>query len=259
MNTKSTLLLFSLLASTTLLAKTPVCELKIAATLPHDSRAYTQGLAFQQGVLIESTGLYGRSDLRRVDLLSGRMDDSRPLAKQQFAEGLVGLDDKLYQLTWKSGEVLVYQWPQLIRLASQYIEGEGWGLTRDGDTLIVSNGSPWLTFYEPRQWQIKRRVPVYDLGVVVQRLNELEFIDGKIWANIWHEDRIAVIDPQSGEVEMWLDLKRLREKIPDSARSANGIAFNPQSKRIYLTGKYWPHLFEIKPPMTSSTTCYEKN
>lgn len=250
------------LCSAPLHAETPVCELRIASAYPHDPQAYTQGLTFHRDALIESTGLYGASDIRRLDLQTGKPLLRRALPDKLFGEGLVGLDERLYQLTWRAGVVRVYRWPGLQSLADRYIEGEGWGMSRDGQILMVSNGSSQLAFYDPRQtsrrWKPRRIVEVTDEGRPVRELNELEFIEGRVWANVWHQDRIALIDTDTGRVQVWLDLRRLRARLPESARSANGIAYDPRGKRIYLTGKYWPLMFEIQRPAGGWAACYRE-
>jgi glutamine cyclotransferase len=219
---------------------------EVVASYPHDPAAFTQGLAFHSGRLYEGTGLYGASTLRRVDLASGRTEKQRALNQRYFGEGIAILDTEIYQLTWQNGVVIVYDLETFEVERTMPYEGEGWGLTHDGEHLIMSDGSAIIRFRDPQTFGVIREVEVRDRGVPVPKLNELEYVDGEIWANVWYDDRIARIEPASGEVQGYLDLSAL---YPAASRGSeavlNGIAYDPAQKRLFVTGKNWPQLFEI--------------
>lgn len=221
---------------------------RVVATYPHDRRAYTQGLVYAGGALYESTGLYGRSSLRRVDMASGRVEIIRPLADRYFAEGLTAFDDRLIQLTWRSGTGFVYRRDDLRLIAEFRYATEGWGLTHDGQHLIMSDGSATLYFLDAERFTEVRRVDVHDGRGPVRYLNELEYIGGSIFANVWESARILRIDPQSGRVTGIVDLSLLVERMrrEPSAGVLNGIAYIPGSGRLLVTGKQWPALFAIE-------------
>jgi glutamine cyclotransferase len=220
---------------------------KVVAAYPHDPNAFTQGLAIDAGRLYEGTGLYGASTVRRVDLPSGRAEKQRALNARYFGEGIAILDGSLYQLTWQNGVVVVYDLETFEVERTMQYEGEGWGLTHDGAHFIMSDGSATLRFRDPKTFAVVREVEVRDRGTPVQKLNELEYVDGEIWANIWYEDRIARIEPATGEVRGYIDLRTL---YPATARGSeavlNGIAYDSAAKRLFVTGKNWPQLFEIE-------------
>lgn len=232
----------------------PTYGYRIVHTYPHDPRAFTQGLIYLGGYLYESTGLQGQSTLRKVDLPSGRVLQRRALSPDIFGEGLTNWKDTLVQLTWKAGTAFVYDRATFRLLRTFHYSGEGWGLTEDGADLILSDGSSVLRWLDPQSFQEVRRVTVTDGGVEVHDLNELEYIDGRIYANVWHTDLIAVISPASGQVRGWIDLSGLRpgSTTGDSDAVLNGIAFDAARHRLFVTGKLWPQLFEIqlerKPP-----------
>lgn len=217
------------------------------ATFPHDPRAFTQGLVFHAGELYESTGQYGRSSIRHVDLETGEVLQARSLNAALFGEGLAAHGGKLYQLTWQNGLAIVYDSASLDVLETFRYDGEGWGLTHDGENLILSDGTAELRFFDPDTFELRRKLRVTDSNGPVTQLNELEYIDDEIWANIWYEDIVARIDPTSGRVVGTVDLSGL---YPASARGreevANGIAYDPASARLIVTGKYWPQIFEIE-------------
>jgi glutaminyl-peptide cyclotransferase len=217
------------------------------AAYPHDPAAFTQGLVVDGGRLYESTGQYGASSLRRVDLASGRVEKLARLNPRLFGEGLTALGGRLYQLTWRSEVALVYDIETFELLETHTYPGEGWGLTDDGEHLILSDGTPELRFIDPESFAEIRRVEVRDGDVPVDDLNELEFIDGEVWANVWYDDRIVRIAPDDGRVVGWIDAGHL---YPRSQRSSedvlNGIAVDDQSGRIFVTGKNWPQVFEIE-------------
>jgi len=226
----------------------PVYSYRIVNTYPHDPNAFTQGLVFRDGVLYESTGLRGRSDVRRVELESGRVLARRTLLPLFFGEGLAVLRDRIYQLTWTSGVGFVYD-RESMELVREFRYGiEGWGMTHDGERLIVSDGSEHLYFWDPETLQETNKLTVRDGGRRIANLNELEFINGEIYANVWMQDRIARISPETGKVLSWIDLTGI---LPLADRRANvdvlnGIAYDEEKERLFVTGKLWPKLFEIE-------------
>ena len=226
---------------------------RVVQSFPHDRDAVTQGLLIHRGQLFESTGGYGDSSVRHVDLHSGRPLRESRLADELFAEGLAAVGDELYQLTWRAGIGLIHDAQTLVRSGQFSYTGEGWGLAWDGTRFIMSDGSAFLRFLDPESLQQTGRIEVRDGGQPLTALNELEFIEGYIFANIWRTSRIAVIDPASGQVRGWLDLADL---LPAPFRTAsvgvlNGIAYDAGRGRLFVTGKHWPRLFEIEliPPI----------
>lgn len=227
----------------------PVYGYEIIRTYPHDPEAYTQGLVFHDGDLYESTGLYGRSSLRRVDLETGRVLLRTPLPSHYFGEGLTHWGNQWIQLTWQSRLALVYGEGTLRLIKKIPYPLEGWGLTQDGRSLIASDGSATLYFLDPESLKITRKVVVRDQGRPVPYLNELEYVQGAVYANVYLTDRIARLAPDTGEVTGWIDLTGL---LPDRDRGPatdvlNGIAFDARQQRLFVTGKNWPKLFEIRP------------
>jgi glutaminyl-peptide cyclotransferase len=224
-----------------------VAGFKVVAAYPHDPAAFTQGLAIEAGQLYEGTGQYGASTVRRVDLTSGRPEKQRALSPRYFGEGIAILGGLLYQLTWQNGAAVVYDLDTFELERTMMYEGEGWGLTHDGRQLIMSDGSATIRFRDPQTFAVTREIEVKSDGVPLARLNELEYIDGEIWANIWYDDRIARISPADGRVLGFIDLSTL---YPQSARSSeavlNGIAYDAAAKRLFVTGKNWPQLYEIE-------------
>jgi glutamine cyclotransferase len=221
---------------------------EVVKAYPHDVEAFTQGLVFEGGELYEGTGHEGSSTLRKVDLASGEVLESRPLGARLFGEGITILGDKLYQLTWKNGVCLVYDKATLRQTGTLRFRGEGWGLTNDGTHLIMSNGTSTLQFLDPKTMRVVRHVNVTSQGGRVERINELEYIDGEIFANIWYSDYIARISPETGEVTGWIDMSGLlsRAERPTREHVLNGIAYDKESGRLLVTGKNWPTLFEVK-------------
>jgi len=219
----------------------------IVATYPHDARAFTQGLVYADGALYESTGLHGRSSVRRVDLESGAVQLIRRLPKRYFAEGLTAFDDRLIQLTWRAGVAFVYSRRDLHPVGEFRYATAGWGLTQDGRQLIMSDGSATLYFLDATNFSELRRLQVHDEHGPVSLLNELEFVGGAIFANVWGSSRILRIDAQSGRVTGFIDLSALAERMRDQPDSdvLNGIAYIPASGRFLVTGKQWPTLFAI--------------
>lgn len=221
---------------------------RIIHTYPHDPHAFTQGLVYIDGNLYESTGLEGQSSLRMVDLETGRILQSQPVDSKYFAEGLTAWGSTLVQLTWESHVAFVYDRFSFRMLRTFSYSGEGWGLTQDGKSLILSDGSDTLRFIDPATFREVRRITVKDHGKPVLEINELEFIHSTIYANIWHSDRIARIDPSSGKVLGWIDLKGLlsADQLTKPEAVLNGIAYDSAHDRLFVTGKLWPKLFEIQ-------------
>ena len=223
---------------------------RVVREFPHDPRAFTQGLFFHEGFLYESTGLRGESTLRRVELETGEVLEQRALLPQFFGEGAALAGDYIYQLTWEAEIGFVYT-REPFRLVREFrYSGEGWGLTFDGENLVMSNGTDELRFLDPDTLRQVRTLEVTADGEALPLLNELEWIEGEIWANIWTEDRIARIRPDTGEVTAFVDLAgilpgALRRQYPE-LDVLNGIAWDPENGRIFVTGKKWPKLFEIE-------------
>lgn len=228
-------------------AAVPTHGYEIVRAYPHDSDAFTQGLLFRDGFLYESTGLEGRSSLRQVDLETGRVVRQRNVDSRYFAEGLTDWRGQLLQLTYTSNIGFVYDLATFEPRSTFSYRGEGWGLTHDGTHLIMSDGSAVLRVLDPVTKEERRRLPVRDRGSPVENLNELEFVKGTIYANIWHADRVAVIHPDSGAVTAWIDLAGLRPASANHPEAVlNGIAHDPVADRLFVTGKLWPQLFEIR-------------
>jgi len=212
---------------------------------PHDTNAFTEGLVVDNGFLYESTGLYGNSTLRRVDLETGEVMQHINLQPQYFGEGIAVVGDKIIQLTWQSHVGFVYNKTTFDLLEQFEYPTEGWGLTYDGSRLIMSDGTSSLYFLDPVTFQRIRQVTVHDNGPVTE-LNELEYINGTVYANIWGEEKIAVINPQNGQVTAWIDLTGIQGiKNQDPNNVLNGIAYDANGHRLFVTGKRWPHIFEI--------------
>lgn len=228
--------------------KAQTCGYRIVHTYPHDPKAFMQGLIYLNGHLYESTGLEGQSTLRKVDLQTGEVLQRYDLAPEIFGEGLTNWKNTLVQLTWKAQTGFVYDRATFHLLRTFHYNGEGWGLTQDGVHIIMSDGSSSLRFLDPQTFQEVRRVVVTDGGVEVHDLNELEYVHGQIYANIWQTDLIAMISPQSGHVTGWIDLSGLRPASTQENSDAvlNGIAFDAAHNRLFVTGKLWPKLFEIQ-------------
>jgi glutaminyl-peptide cyclotransferase len=220
---------------------------RIVHTYPHDQHAFTQGLVYVDGRLYESTGIKGQSTLREEDLKTGRIERMQAVSDQYFAEGLTGWKNTLIQLTWQSHIAFVYDRATFRLLHTFHYDGEGWGLTQDGKNLILSDGTSSLRFFNPETFKEVRRIEVSDRGKPVTQLNELEYVHGEIYANIWHADRIARISPATGRVVDWIDLKDLmpRSQLSDDEAVLNGIAYDAAHNRLFVTGKLWPKIFEI--------------
>lgn len=228
----------------------PVYPVEVVARHPHDRNAFTQGIVWHEGRLFESTGLYGRSSLREVELHSGRVLRAVSLDRREFGEDVTVLHGVLYQITWMNGRGYTYDPATLTRTGRFRYPGEGWGLTHDGTALVTSNGSAALRWLEPGTLRIIRTLAVTACGEPLDQLNALQFIDGKVYANVWQTTHVAEIDPATGEVTAFIDLAPLLQHLgfdPDLAvESPNGIAFDPDGRRLFVTGKLWPYLFEVK-------------
>lgn len=226
----------------------PVSTFEVVNAWPHDSDAFTQGLVFHDDFFLESTGQYGESSLRRVEPKTGRVLKKVDVASRYFAEGLTLFRGKLYQLTWTTRKGFIYN-PETFETQGEFAyDGEGWGLTHDEQNLILSDGTNQIRFIDPNTFEIKKTISVFDGARPVRELNELEYVKGEIYANIWHTDRIARIDPVSGKILGWIDLTGL---LPEAERSdeeavLNGIAYDAATDRLFVTGKLWPRLFEIR-------------
>jgi glutamine cyclotransferase len=225
----------------------PVHGYTVVNVYPHDPGAFTQGLLYHEGTLFEGTGIRGASDIREVELESGDVIRKREIADRYFGEGIALWGDTLIQLTWQSNVGFVYERASFERVDDFSYPTEGWGLTHDGERLIMSDGTSSLYFLDPETFDRRGRVTVRDDGEPIDQLNELEFIDGRVYANVWQTDRIAIVDPQNGHVDAWIDLSGLLAPEDRTPRTdvLNGIAHDPEGDRLFVTGKYWPKLFEI--------------
>ncbi len=245
------LFLCTLAAST--VAKPPASRhtdgYQVVHIYPHDSQAFTQGLIYADGHLYESTGLEGRSSIRMVDLSTGQVLQKYDLPPEYFGEGLTDWGSKLIQLTWKAHTGFVYDRFSFSPVRTFRYEGEGWGLTHDKTQLIMSDGTSFLRFLDPKSFKETRRLRVSDeTGHPVEKLNELEYLHGEIYANIWQTNEIVRISPRTGKVLGWIDLSGVVDKrelgSPDAV--LNGIAYDSIGDRLFVTGKLWPKLFEVK-------------
>lgn len=219
----------------------------VDAQFPHDAGAFTQGLVIDNGVLYEGTGLYGQSTLRRVDLSTGQVLQTHALPFLQFGEGITVIDDRIVQLTWRAKIGYVYNKFTFDQLRTFTYEGEGWGITTVGDRLIMSNGTSTLRWLDPNDFSVTGEITVRDQGFPVEFLNELEYFNGEIWANVWLTDRIVRIDPVNGKVIGSVDFTNL---LPPADRTPetdvlNGIAYNHTTQQVFVTGKLWPYLYAV--------------
>jgi glutamine cyclotransferase len=215
---------------------------------PHDSNAFTQGLILSDGKLLESTGQEGRSSLRSVELETGKVLKKVDVPEPYFAEGIALLNGKIYQLTWQHQLGFIYDAQSFQKVGQFNYQGEGWGLTTDGRSLILSDGSNRIRFLDPSNFGVTKTITVLDGRTPIKELNELEYVHDAIYANVWHDDRIAIIDPQSGRVTGWIDLTGLipEGELQDPEAVLNGIAYDQANDKLFVTGKLWPRLFEIK-------------
>ncbi len=247
--------------------KIPVYTYEIVNTFKHDPKAFIQGLVFENGFLYESTGQTGESTLRKVELQSGKVMQKHDVDDDVFAEGMTILNGKIYQITWQDGVCFVYNLADFKLLEELKYNGEGWGLTNDGANLIMSDGTHIIKFLDPQTLKTVRALPVFqETGKPLYLLNELEYVKGEIWANIWHSEEkitstthgqlpnigkpnyIARINPESGKVVGWIDLANIspEDSGDDGENTLNGIAYDAAGDRIFVTGKNWKRLFEIK-------------
>ncbi len=226
----------------------PVHRFEVVATYPHDPRAFTQGLQFYDGVLYESTGLHGRSSLREVDYATGRVRRRVELPARYFGEGIAVVGDRIYMLTWREQTGFIFDRHTFRQRGRFTYDGEGWGLAWDGTHLVMSDGTPQLRWLDLDNFEVVRILEVTADGEPVGNLNELAWIEGALWANIFQSKRVARIDPQSGAVRAWIDFQGIRG--PDYQMGAqdvfNGIAYDAATGRILVTGKNWPYLYEVE-------------
>jgi len=246
----------------------PVYSYEVVKSYPHDGKAFTQGLFFHNGVLFESTGQDGESTIRRVELDTGKVLQKWDLPREEFGEGSAIFNDQIYMITWRDGTARVFD-PKDLKLIREFsYQGEGWGITTDGASLVMSDGTHILTFLDPATFKSQKKMPVLANGKPLFLLNELEFVKGEIWANIWHSEEaetsttqgrfqniskpnyIARIDPKSGNVIGWIDLAGISPEDqtgPDKRENTlNGIAYDAVNDRLFVTGKLWKKLYEIK-------------
>ena len=223
-----------------------ILNYSVINSYPHDSTAYTQGLVWYEGKMIEGTGLYGCSSLRSVNPLTGEILRIHNLSSTIFGEGLTVLNGKIYQLTWKNNICFVYDANSFKELMTFSYGGEGWGLTTDGVNLIMSDGTSKLRFINPSNFTVMKSIDVMAEDVPVARINELEYVEGVIYANIWLTDTVIGIDPKSGRAIEKIDFSKLKNSDWSNTDVFNGIAYDAENKRMYVTGKLWPILYEVK-------------
>lgn len=227
----------------------PFYTIKVIRTIPHDTDAFTQGLLFHNGKLYESTGQYGHSSLRQINPFDGKIERIVKIEPQYFCEGIALFENKIFLLTWQNNVCFVFNINTFQKVSEYYLAGEGWGLTNyDERTLIQSDGTNILKILDPNNFNILKTISVFAGTYPLSNLNELENIEGEIWANIWMSDTIAVIDRTTGKVKYFIDASSLRQYIPPGANIdvLNGIAYDKKSKSIYLTGKLWPYIFQVE-------------
>ncbi|MFZ4754517.1 MAG: glutaminyl-peptide cyclotransferase [Miltoncostaeaceae bacterium] len=238
-------LLAAVMASSAV-ASAPELPWTLIASRPHDRRAFTEGLVAHGPVLLESTGLEGRSSVRRVDPATGRVLRITPNPARIFGEGLTVLKGSAWQLTWRNRVINVFAPTSLRRKVTRPYPFEGWGLATDGKSLIASDGSPTVRWLSPSRLTVQRTISVHDGGTPVARLNELEMIDGVLWSNVWLTNHIALIDPADGHVRAWIDLSSLNPGVSDPDAVPCGIAVDPITHLPVVTGKLWPHMYVIR-------------
>jgi glutamine cyclotransferase len=221
---------------------------KIVNTFPHNPQSFTEGLVYENGFIYEGTGRYGTSSLQQVELGTGNTLKSLALSAQYFGEGVTIYGDKIIQLTWESHLGFIYDKKSFTRIGDFNYSTEGWGLTTDGKNLIMSDGTSTLRLLDPVTFAETGTIVVMDNNVLIEKLNELEFIRGEIYANVWPTDKIVRINPQTGQVTGWIDLDGILspEAATRTVDCLNGIAYDAENDRLFVTGKYWPSLFEIK-------------
>lgn len=234
--------------------RTPTYTYEVVRSYPHDVGSFTEGLLFHEGRLFEGTGNVGQSYIREVDLQTGRAIRQRDLVGKDkrdagyFGEGIIIVGDKLVQLTWKNEVAFIYDWKTFEPKGQFTYQGEGWAFTSNGDSLIMSNGSSAIVYRDPKTFAITRTITVTDHDVPVSKINELEWVKGEIYANVWESNQIARIDPATGKVLGWIDLTDILPKAERTGKEdvLNGIAYDTKADRLFVTGKYWPRMFEIK-------------
>lgn len=227
----------------------PVSTPSVVSTLPHDTSSFTEGFEFYDSTLLESGGNYGRSKLFQFEPISGKVLRELKLDDKYFGEGITVLHDTLYQLTYKEGVAFLYDIKTLKKIKELPFKGEGWGLTNDGKNIIASNGASSLFFYEPGTLKLLKVVNVTENGTAVPNVNELEYVDGYVYANQWQYNYIVKIDPSSGNVVAKFDLSEINDRVKrldPNADYLNGIAYNRATKKFYVTGKNWPQMFEVQ-------------
>lgn len=230
---------------------TPVLSYSVTAVLPHDTSYFTEGLEFYKGSLLESTGNYEKSKLVQTDVQTGKVLKEINLDDKFFGEGLTVLNDTLYQLTYKENVVHVYTAADFKKIKELPLNTQGWGLTNDGKNLIAGDGSSNLYFYEPQTFRLLRTQYITENGAPAVNINELEYVNGYVYANQWQYNYILKIDPSSGEVVAKMDVSDIVNKVKSKdphAMELNGIAYNPDTKKFYITGKYWPEIYQIDFP-----------
>lgn len=226
-----------------------IYDYRVKNIFPHDPEAFTQGLVYWNGVFYEGTGLYGRSSLRKVEMESGSVLQRRDLDAEFFGEGVAVVGDRIFQLTWQNGVGFIYDRESFEELRRFSYATEGWGLTYNGEHLIMSDGTPTIYYLDPETLQEVRRLPVTLEGQPLPRLNELEYVEGRILANVWQTDFIVQIDPESGVVDGVYDFTGLLQQAPPFQGGydvLNGIAYDAENRRLFVTGKLWPYLFEVE-------------
>jgi glutamine cyclotransferase len=243
-------LLLALLIPVTAQAELPVEQAQVVRSYPHDTGAFTEGLLIRDGWLYESTGYEGQSFIRKKELASGRTVQSIQIPPGLFGEGIVDWGSKLYSFVWHGEKGFVWDLKSLKQTGAWHYAGEGWAMTQDGRDIIMSDGTPVLRFLAPGSMKVMRRLTVTAEGKPVSQLNELEYVHGEILANIWQTRYIARIDPKDGHVKGWIDVGALWDQVgvTDPGAVPNGIAYDKQADRLYVTGKDWPTLFEIRVP-----------
>lgn len=224
----------------------PVYYFQVVHTYPHDPNAFTEGLFYLNGFLYESTGLVGRSSVRKVKIETGEAVQTHEVPQPYFGEGIVNWKDRLLQLTYQTQKGFVYDLATFGPKSEFKYPGEGWSLTQDGKRILMSDGTPEIRFWNPETLEETGRLMVAAEGVPLQNVNELEWVKGEVYANVWHTDLIARIDPRTGKVNSWINLVGLWAGSDNQQKTLNGIAYDAQGDRLFVTGKEWPNLFEIR-------------
>ena len=242
--------LFLLLATSACAAKLPVDGYRVVKSYPHDTGAFTEGLFYLDGHLYESTGTVGESTIRQVDLATGEVMQKRALAPPYYGEGIVAWQGKLYELTWRSGRGFIYSLKTFEPLGSFTYEGEGWALTRNATHFLMTDGTPDIRVIDPNTLKVTSTIHVTADGKPLANLNEIEWVKGQIYVNVWMTHRIARVDPKTGHVLAWIDLTGLGPKPDETSDPTNdvlnGIAYDAKGDRLFVTGKRWPTMYEIE-------------